>query len=284
MKPTATLLASCPDRKGLVARISDFIYQHGGNIVHADQHTDREAGVFLTRMEWELEDFGIPREDIAARFQPLAREFEMEFAVYFSDHAPKVAVFASRQLHCLEDLLLRHRAGEFQAEMAAIVSNHPEAGEIARWHGVEFLYFPISPSGKWEQEVSEMQALKARHVELIILARYMQVLSEPFVAAWPSRIINIHHSFLPAFVGAQPYHQAFQRGVKLIGATSHYVTTELDNGPIIEQEVIRVSHRDSVADLIRKGRDLEKVVLARAVRLHLAHRVLTYGNRTVIFD
>ena len=284
MNPTVTLLASCPDRKGLIAGMSDFIYRRGGNLLHTDQHTDLEAGVFLTRMEWELDGFGLPRTEIAGAFQPLAREFKMQFEIFFSDQSAKVAIFVSRQLHCLHDLLLRHRAGEFQAEIALVVGNHPEAADIAGWYGVDFLHLPVTPENKLQQEAAAMRALRERGVEVVILARYMQVLSESFVAAWPNRIINIHHSFLPAFLGAQPYRRAHERGVKLIGATSHYVTAELDNGPIIEQKVIRVSHRDSVADLIRKGRDLEKVVLARAVRLHLSHRLLTYGNRTVVFD
>jgi formyltetrahydrofolate deformylase len=284
MKPTAILLVSCPDRKGLVARISDLIFRNGGNILHSDQHTDLEQGIFLARMEWELEGFQIPRQEIVLAFQGMAREFQMEYDICFSDQIPRIAIFVSRQLHCLQDLLLRHQAGEFQAEIALVVSNHPEAERAAASAGVPFGCFPITSDNTRLQEGREIQEIKSKGIELVVLARYMQVLGPELVQQFPSRIINIHHSFLPAFIGAQPYHQAYSRGVKLIGATSHYVTSDLDNGPIIEQEVARVSHRDSVEDLIRKGRDLEKVVLARAVRLHLMRRILTYANKTVIFD
>jgi formyltetrahydrofolate deformylase len=284
MPETTTLLVSCPDQKGLVAGISNFIFRHGGNILLSDQYTDLEAGIFLARFEWRCDGFQIPRDQIAARFQPLAQEFGMRFEVHFSADVPKVALFASRSRHCLEDLLQRHQAGEFKAEIAVVISNHPDACQIARRYDVPFLHLPITPENKQRQEAEEMRDLQSRGVELIVLARYMQVLTQDFIAAYPNRIINIHHSFLPAFVGARPYHQAFERGVKLVGATGHYVTMNLDEGPIIEQEVVRVSHRDSVEDMIRKGRDLERTVLSRAVRLHLAHRVLTYGNKTVVFD
>jgi len=284
MPDTATLLVSCPDRKGLVAKISGFIFRHGGNILDADQHTDLEAGIFLARMEWDLNGFQLPREQIAEHFRPLAEEYGMRFELHFSDDLPKIAVLASKMLHCLQDLLLRQRAGEFQAEIAMVVSNHPDAGAIARESGIPFFHIPINAQNKKEQEVKQISLIRSRGIDLIVLARYMQILSADFVSAFPNRIINIHHSFLPAFVGAQPYRQAFLRGVKLIGATGHYVTMDLDEGPIIEQEVARVSHRDSVEDMVRKGRDLERVVLARAVRLHLTHRVLTYGNKTVVFE
>jgi formyltetrahydrofolate deformylase len=284
MPDTATLLVSCPDQKGLVAGISSFIFRHGGNILLSDQYTDLEAGIFLARFEWRCDRFQISRDQIAQRFQSLADEFAMRFEVHFSDHVPKVALFASRLPHCLEDLLQRQQAGEFQAEIAVVISNHPDAGVVANRYGAPFLHFPITAETKQRQEAAELQELRSRGVELIVLARYMQVLTEDFIAAYPNRIINIHHSFLPAFVGAKPYHQAFERGVKLIGATGHYVTMNLDEGPIIEQEVARVSHRDSIEDMIRKGRDLERTVLGRAVRLHLGHRVLTYGNKTVVFD
>jgi len=267
-----------------VARISDFVFRNGGNIVHFDQHTDLQVGVFLARVEWELDGFQIPRDRIAECFHGIALECGMHFDLIFSDHVPKVAIMASRLLHCLQDLLLRRQAGELKADVALIISNHEEAGEVARNFGIPFRHFPITPKNRATQEAAEIEEIKSAGIELVVLARYMQILSEPFVETFPNRMINIHHSFLPAFVGAQPYHQAFARGVKLIGATSHYVTSELDNGPIIDQEIIRVSHRDSVDDIIRKGRDLEKVVLARAVRLHLMHKVLTYGNKTVIFD
>jgi formyltetrahydrofolate deformylase len=284
MPDTATLLVSCPDQKGLVAGISSFIFRHGGNILLSDQYTDLEAGIFLARFEWRCEGFQIPRDQIVQRFQPLAQEFGIQFEVHFSDHVPKVALFASRLPHCLEDLLQRQQAGEFKAEIAVVISNHRDAGVIANRCGAPFLHFPITVETKQQQEAAELRELRSRGVELIVLARYMQVLTEDFIAAYPNRIINIHHSFLPAFVGAKPYHQAFERGVKLIGATGHYVTMNLDEGPIIEQEVVRVSHRDSIEDLLRKGRDLERTVLGRAVRLHLGHRVLTYGNKTVVFD
>ncbi|MEW5978433.1 MAG: formyltetrahydrofolate deformylase [Acidobacteriota bacterium] len=284
MNQTATLLMSCPDRKGLVARVSDFVFRNGGNFIHFDQHTDLEVGVFLARIEWELADFQIPRDSIAARFQAIADECQMHFGLFFSDQVHRVAILASKMPHCLQDLLLRHQAGEFEAEISLIVSNHSDVGDIAGAFGIPFLHVPITRQNKAAQEALEIRELRERGVELLILARYMQILSPEFVEQFPNQIINIHHSFLPAFIGAQPYHQAYARGVKLIGATSHYVTSDLDNGPIIDQEIIRVSHRDSLGDMIRKGRDLEKLVLARAVRLHLAHRILTYNNRTVVFD
>ena len=284
MAETATLLVSCPDQKGLVAGISNFISKNGGNILQSDQYTDIEAGVFLARFEFHLAGFQVPGDRITDHFRPLAQEFAMQFELHFGGHKPRVALFASRQPHCLEDLLQRQLAGEFNAEIAVVVSNHPDAGVIANRYGVPFLHFPITSENKKQQEAEELRELRSRGVELIVLARYMQVLSEDFIANYPNRIINIHHSFLPAFVGAKPYHQAFLRGVKLIGATGHYVTMNLDEGPIIEQEVARVSHRDSIEDMIRKGRDLERTVLGRAVRLHLCHRVLTYGNKTVVFD
>lgn len=284
MPETATVLVSCPDQKGLVAGMSSFIFRHGGNILQSDQYTDIEAGTFLARFEFHLDGFQIPRDQIARQFGLLGEQFRMKFEIHFSDHIPKIALFASRLPHCLEDLLQRQQAGEFNAEIALVVSNHPDLSHIAGRHGVPFLHFPITSESKKQREAEEMRELESRGIELIVLARYMQVLTEDFIAAYPNRIINIHHSFLPAFVGAKPYHQAFLRGVKLIGATGHYVTMNLDEGPIIEQEVARVSHRDTIDDMIRKGRDLERTVLGRAVRLHLVHRVLTYGNKTVVFD
>jgi formyltetrahydrofolate deformylase len=284
MTETVTLLVSCPDQKGLVSGISNFIFRNGGNILQSDQYTDVEAGIFLARFEFHLAGFEIPSDQIVESFRPLAQQFDMKFEVHFNGHKPKVALFASRLPHCLEDLLQRQQLSEFNAEIAVVISNHPDAGEIANRYRVPFLHFPITPETKKRQEAEELRELQSRGVELIVLARYMQVLSEDFISNYPNRIINIHHSFLPAFVGAKPYHQAFLRGVKLIGATGHYVTMNLDEGPIIEQEVARVSHRDSIEDMIRKGRDLERTVLGRAVRLHLGHRVLTYGNKTVVFD
>lgn len=281
--PTAILLVSCPDRKGLVAKISEFIFRHGGNILEADQHTDRETDVFLARFEWDLAGFGIAPQQILARFHPIADEFQMDFEIHLSNHIPKIALFVSKLLHCVEDLLLRWQAAEFMAEFSMIVSNHREAETIAQRFGIPFFHTPITEDNKETQEVAQISQLRSVGVELVVLARYMQVLSERFVYAYPNRVINIHHSFLPAFAGAHPYRQAYCRGVKLVGATAHYATMDLDEGPIIEQEVVRVTHRDSVQDMVRKGRDLEKVVLARALRLHLNHRVLPHGNKTVVF-
>ena len=280
----AILLLSCRDRKGIVAEISQFIYANNGNIVHADQHTDPDQKVFFMRIEWELADFRIPRNELTNEFAPLAEKFEMNWELRFSDHIPRMAIFVSRHDHCLYDLLIRHRAGEFQAKIPLIISNHPDLRSVGESFGIKYLVYPITPDTKLAQEAKEIEQLQSHQIELIVLARYMQILSKEFVSRFPNRIINIHHSFLPAFAGGRPYRQAYERGVKIIGATSHYVTEKLDEGPIIEQDVIRVSHRDSLEDLIRKGRDIEKIVLARAVRLHLENRILVYGNKTVIFD
>jgi formyltetrahydrofolate deformylase len=282
--PTATLLVSCPDQKGIVAAVSAFLYDNGGNIIHADQHTDLEEQVFLQRVEWELDGFGLDRDEIAPAFTPIARRFGMDWRVRFSDVRPRLAVFVSRQGHCLYDLLARWSDGELACEIPLIVSNHAEPAAAAEAFGVGFHHLAVTADTKEAQEAKALDLLVAEDVETVVLARYMQVLSPDFVARYPNRLINIHHSFLPAFTGARPYHQAHERGVKVIGATAHYVTSELDAGPIIAQGVAPVSHRDSVDDLVRSGRDLEKVVLARAVRLHLEHRVLVYGNRTVVFD
>src|SRR3990170_7598556 len=281
---TAVLLLSCSDQKGLVATVSDFLYRHDGNIIHADQHTDTEGGIFLQRVEWELDGFAVPREEIAAAFQPIADRFGMTWSLNFSDYVPRVAVFVSKLPHCLYDLLARWRMGELHAEIPLVVSNHPDHQAIADDFGVAYHCIAMTPETKAEQEPRIVQILRDKRIDLIVLARYMQVLSEDFVRRYQTRMINIHHSFLPAFAGGRPYHQAHERGVKIIGATAHYVTPELDQGPIIEQDVARVSHRDSVADLVRKGRDLEKIVLARAVDLHLRQRILVYGNKTVVFD
>lgn len=280
----AILLISSPDRKGLVARISDFIYRNNGNILHADHHIDEEAGLFLMRVEWDLSGFSLPRGEIRSAFNPLARELGLNWDLFFSDQIPKSTIFVSKYDHCLYDLLLRNRAGELKAEFSLIVSNHLDLCQIAESFGIDYVNFPITKENKVEQETRIRDELNKRKIELIILARYMQILTESFVDSFRSRIINIHHSFLPAFAGPNPYRQAYQRGVKLIGATSHYVTADLDNGPIIAQDVIRISHRDSPDDLIRKGRDLEKIVLARAVRAHLDRRVLVYGNKTAVFE
>ena len=284
MKPTAVLLISCPDQRGLVARVSDFVFRHEGNIIHADHHTDGESGKFLMRVEWELEGFDIPREQIASAFAPLAESLQMQWELHFSDSPQRIAILVSKYSHCLNDLLWRMDEGELRGEIALVISNHSDLEPIVRRFAIPFHVFPITKETKQEVEQQELALLEANRIDLVILARYMQVLSPAFVDHYPHRIINIHHSFLPAFSGARPYHQAQQRGVKLIGATSHYVTAQLDEGPIIEQDVARVSHRDTVEDMIRKGRDLERVVLARAVRLHLEHRVLPCGVKTVVFD
>jgi formyltetrahydrofolate deformylase len=281
---TATLLISCRDQRGLVASVSEFLYRNDGNIIHADQHTDQEEGVFLQRVEWELAGFKLKRDEIAGAFAALAGRFGMDWSLRFSDYTPRVALFVSKLPHCLYDLLARRRMGEFRAEIPLIVSNHDEHAAIARDFGVTFHHLPVTPETKAEQEARAVKLLDEAQVDLIVLARYMQVLSESTVSRFAGRIINIHHSFLPAFAGARPYHHAHERGVKIIGATAHYVTPELDQGPIIEQDVVRVSHRDSVDDLVRKGRDLEKTVLARAVDLHLRNRIVIYGNKTVVFD
>ena len=280
---TATLLLSCPDQKGLVATMADWVYRHDGNIVHADQHTDASESVFFQRIEFELEAFDLDRAEIVPALSPLLERFAMRCDVRFSDERPKVAVLVSKQAHCMYDLLARWRMGELEAEIPLVISNHPDHADVAAHFDVEFAHLPVTPESRIEQE-SAMLALLAEHdIDLVVLARYMQVLSAGFVAKYPNRIINIHHSFLPAFAGGRPYHQAHDRGVKLIGVTAHYATAELDEGPIIEQDVARVTHRDSVEDLVRKGRDLEMIVLARAVRAHLAHRVLVYGRKTVVF-
>lgn len=279
---TATLLISCPDQPGLVAKMANFIYSNGGNIIHADQHTDFAAGLFLTRLEWQLEGFNLPRDLIGPAFNAIAQPLEATWQLHFSDAVPRIALWVSKQDHCLFDLIWRQRSGEFTAEIPLIISNHEGLGAIARQFNIDFHHLPITAATKAEQEARQLQLLRQYQIDLVVLAKYMQILSSDFVAQFP-QVINIHHSFLPAFAGANPYQRAFERGVKIIGATAHYVTADLDEGPIIEQDVVRVSHRDQTADLIRKGKDLERVVLARAVRLHLQNRVLVYGNRTVVF-
>lgn len=281
---TATLLVSCPDQRGLVAKIANFIYSNGGNIIHADQHTDFAAGLFLTRIEWQLDEFNLPRELIGPAFNAIAQPLQASWQLHFSDTVPRIAIWVSRQDHCLFDLIWRHRAKEFSAEIPLIISNHPDLKDVAAPFGIDYHHIPITKDNKPDQEAKQLELLRQYNIDLVVLAKYMQILSAEFIAQFPKSIINIHHSFLPAFVGANPYHKAYERGVKIIGATAHYVTADLDAGPIIEQDVVRVSHRDEVADLIRKGKDLERVVLARGVRLHLQNRVLVYGNRTVVFE
>ncbi|CAB4243839.1 Formyltetrahydrofolate deformylase [Methylacidimicrobium sp. AP8] len=284
MAGSAVLLISCPDQKGLVSAIADFLFEHGGNILHADQHQDAELGLFLMRVEWDLEGFSLDLSEVPARFGPIARRFGMEWRLASSFQRPRVAVFVSRQIHCLVDLLYRHRAGELACEIPLIVSNHSEGEWIAAACGIPYYRFEIVPGRREEAEARQIELLEAHRIDLVVLARYMQILSPAMVGRFPNRIINIHHSFLPAFSGAKPYHQAYERGVKLIGATSHYVTEILDDGPIIEQDVVRISHRDQVPDLVRKGQDLEKVVLSRAVRWQVENRILVYGRKTVVFS
>jgi formyltetrahydrofolate deformylase len=281
---TATLLVSCQDRPGLVAALAQLLYGHGANILDADQHTDPVAGMFFQRIRFDAAELRTDRVALERGVSEVAERFSMQWRLAWSGRRTRVALFVSRYDHCLYDLLLRHRAGELAGDIPLVMSNHPDLKPVAEQFGIPYHVFPITRENKREQEERE-QALLAEHaIDLVVLARYMQVLSGELVDAWPARIINIHHSFLPAFMGGKPYHQAYERGVKLVGATAHYATTDLDEGPIIEQDVIRCSHRDSVADLARKGRDLEKTVLARAVRWHLEDRVLVYGNKTVVFE
>ena len=284
MKPTATLLIDCPDRKGIVAAVADFLYAHDANILHADQHQDNEAGLFFTRVEWDLAGFALDAEDFKAQFTPIADKFRMRWRLERSAAKPRVAIFVSKYDHCLADLLYRHHSGELACEIALIVSNHDDSRRLAEFHGIPFHGLPVDARNKNEAEARQLALLEKHRVDLVVLARYMQVLSPAFVARYPARIINVHHSFLPAFAGGRPYHRAHEKGVKLIGATSHYVTDELDEGPIIEQDVVRISHRDQLEDLIQKGRDLEKAVLSRAVRWHIEHRILVYAKKTVVFD
>jgi formyltetrahydrofolate deformylase len=280
---TATLLVSCPDQKGLVAKIANFIYANGGNIIHADQHTDLSAGLFFTRIEWELEDFNLPRDVIDPAFGAIAKSLGATWNLAFSDQIPRLAIWVTQQDHCLFDLLWRQQAKELKAEIPLIISNHEKLRPVAEQFNIDFQYIPITKENKKAQEIKQLELLQAHNIDLVVLAKYMQVLSPEFLHKF-KKVINIHHSFLPAFAGAKPYHRAFERGVKIIGATAHYVTEDLDEGPIIEQDIIRVTHRDDTKDLIRKGRDLERLVLSRAVRLHLQNRVLVYGNKTVVFS
>ncbi|KNC82060.1 formyltetrahydrofolate deformylase [Sphaeroforma arctica JP610] len=280
--PTATLLISCPDQHGLVARVVNFIDANGGGIVHAAQHTDVDSSLFLQRVQFELDSFKLKREEIAPAFDKIAEEMNGSYTLHFSDR-PKMAIWVSKQDHCLLDLLWRHRSGELPGEVVAIVSNHTTLQPIAQQYGITFHHIPITKDTKIQQELKALELMAEAGVELIVLAKYMQILSAENMARFPPTI-NIHHSFLPAFAGAKPYHRAHERGVKIIGATGHYVTADLDEGPIIEQDVTRISHKDSVSDLVRKGKDMERLVLSRAVRFHLENRVLRYGNRTVVID
>ena len=285
MMTTAKLLLHCPDKPGILAEVTDFITVNKGNIIYLDQYVDHVENIFFMRIEWELKDFLVPQEKIEDYFRTLyGQKYEMDFRLYFSDVKPRMAIFVSKLSHCLFDILARYTAGEWNVEIPLIISNHPDLQHVAERFGITFYLFPITKETKEEQERKEMELLAKHKITFIVLARYMQVISEQMINAYPNKIINIHHSFLPAFVGAKPYHAAFHRGVKIIGATSHYVTTELDAGPIIEQDVVRITHKDAIEDLVNKGKDLEKIVLSRAVQKHIERKVLTYKNKTVIFS
>lgn len=285
MMKTAKLLLHCPDKPGILAEVTDFITVNKGNIIYLDQYVDHVENIFFMRIEWELKDFLVPQEKIEDYFATLyAQKYGMNFRLYFSDTKPRMAIFVSKMSHCLFDLLARYTAGEWNVEIPLIISNHPDLQHVAERFGIPFYLFPITKETKEEQEKKELELLAKHNITFVVLARYMQVISEQMINAYPNRIINIHHSFLPAFVGAKPYHAAFERGVKIIGATSHYVTTELDAGPIIEQDVVRITHKDTVQDLVNKGKDLEKIVLSRAVQKHIERKVLAYKNKTVIFN
>lgn len=285
MANSAILLVSCPDQRGIEASIADFIFRANGNILHADDHQDREQNLFLMRVEWDLDGFTVDMREFAAAFQPIADRFHMQWRVALSANRPRVAILVSKYMHCLVDLLYRHETGELACDIPLLIANHSEAQRWADFYKIPLHIIPVTKETKREAERQQVRLLREHGVDLVILARYMQILSRDFIAAYPShRIINIHHSFLPAFMGGHPHQRAFERGVKLIGATSHYVTEMLDDGPIIEQDVVRISHRDTLDDLIQKGRDLERAVLSRAVRWHIENRILLYGNKTVIFD
>ena len=281
---SAVLLISCPDRKGLVAVISNFIFTHNGNILHADEHRDEETNLFLMRVEFDPSGMNVSLDELASEFTPIAAHFEMHWRLAKNARRPQMAIMVSQYDHCLADLLYRHKAGELDCDIAVVISNHTATERLAGFYGAKFVHTPITRENRLDVEQQQIGLLREHECDVVVLARYMQILSPTILAEFPNQIINIHHSFLPAFVGARPYHQAFERGVKLIGATSHYVTEVLDDGPIIEQAVSRISHRDSVQDLVQKGRDLEKVVLSRAVGWHLDNRVLLYGKKTVVFD
>ena len=291
MKNTATLLITCPDTKGIVAAIADFLYQHNANILHADQHLDSENNLFLMRVEWDASNFNLDeinfnltKAAFEQAFEPIANKFKMHWQLKLSQHKTRVAIMVSQYDHCLADLLHRHKSGELACDIPLIISNHRDTEALAKFYGIDFHYIEVNKDNKSTVEAAQFKLFADYNIDLIVLARYMQILSSGFVSRYPQQIINIHHSFLPAFIGARPYHRAFERGVKLIGATSHYVTEVLDEGPIIEQGIDRISHRDQVEDLIQKGRDLERVVLSKAVRWHIENRILLYANKTVIFD
>ncbi len=282
---TAILLMHCPDREGIIAIASAFINKRGGNVINLDQHVDREEGVFFMRLEWDLENFTVPREDIRPMIERIfTKKYGVSFELYFSDVKPRMAIFVSKMSHCLYDLLSRHTAGELSVDIPLIVSNHPDMELAAKRFDIPYYHIPITKETKVEQEAKTLALLEEHRIDFVVLARYMQIISEEFITHYPNNIINIHHSFLPAFVGAKPYHAAHARGVKLIGATSHYVTSDLDAGPIIEQNITRISHRDTVTSIVAKGRDLEKIVLSQAVERHINRMILSYKNKTIIFS
>lgn len=287
MKPTAILLLHCPDKPGIITEITKFITDNNGNIVDLDQYVDRQDGVFFMRIEWEMDEFIIPREKLKDYINTLyAAKHNITFNLYFNDEKPRMAIFVSKMSHCLYDLLARYKAGEWNVDIPCIISNHEDLRYVAEQFNIPYYVWSIKKdhSNKAEVEKAEMELLKKERVTFIVLARYMQIISEDMIKAYPNHIINIHHSFLPAFIGAKPYHQAWERGVKIIGATSHYVTSELDAGPIIEQDVVRITHKDAPESLVLKGRDLEKIVLSRAVTKHIERKILTYHNKTIIFS
>jgi formyltetrahydrofolate deformylase len=280
---TATLLLSCPDRRGIVAQIAQFIFERGGNIVDLDEHVDEDEHVFFLRVKWDMKTFSVPSDKLEEVFQPIANEYQAKWFIRLNQNKRKIAIFISKYAHCLQEILWRHELKEFDAEIALIISNHPDLGFLAERYHIPFHVFSITNENKAVQEIKELELMQRERIDTIILARYMQVLSPTIVRNYEHRIINIHHSFLPAFAGANPYKQAYERGVKIVGATCHYVTELLDEGPIIEQDIVRISHKDSLDDLIRKGRDLERLVLARGIRLHLQDRILVDGRKTVVF-
>lgn len=283
-KDTAVLLLHCPDKQGIIAAVTEFININKGNIIYLDQHVDKAEKVFFMRVEWELENFLIPRDKVKEYFDTLlAKKYQMDFEIYFHAQKPRMALFVSKQAHCLYDLLAHYEAGDWNVEIPLIISNHPDMEHVAKKFGIPYYCLPITKENKAEQEAKEMELLRQHDITFVVLARYMQIITPAMIEAYPNKIINIHHSFLPAFVGAKPYHAAFERGVKIIGATSHYVTEELDAGPIIKQDVARISHKDSIENLIRKGQDLEKVVLSRAVEKHIERKILVYKNKTIVF-
>lgn len=285
LKNHAILLIHCTDRKGLISTITNFLFEHNGNIVDLDEHVEKIEEIFFMRVEWELDTFSIPRNEIRDAFDTkIASQYEMQWQLHFTNKKPRMAIFVSKASHCLYDILSRHYSGEWQIEIPAIISNHTTHQEVAQRFGIPFYHFEVTDQNKAEIEETQMTLLADLQIDFFILARYMQILSDNVINAYPNKIINIHHSFLPAFAGAKPYHRAHKRGVKIIGATSHYVTADLDAGPIIEQDVAKISHKDSVDDLIRKGKDLEKIVLSRAIWTHLQRKTLVHQNRTVIFD